>query len=74
MMLQHYNFCGQMQPFLLVSNPCRRMASISLFACFHQCNDHLGAGDFGEEAISLVKQIAQVTVPKAVILGNHDAW
>lgn len=36
--------------------------------------NRLGAGDFGEEAENLVKEIADVDVPKAVILGNHDAW
>lgn len=37
------------------------------------------AGDFGEEHVELVEQVAQVqgAVPGAdvaVILGNHDAW
>jgi uncharacterized protein (TIGR04168 family) len=31
-------------------------------------------GDFGNESVALVRQIAQVDIPKAVILGNHDAW
>jgi uncharacterized protein (TIGR04168 family) len=31
-------------------------------------------GDFGNEAVSLVKAIAQMNLPKAVVLGNHDAW
>ncbi len=31
-------------------------------------------GDFGNESVSLVRQIAAVDIPKAVILGNHDAW
>lgn len=41
---------------------------------------HLGVdlvllvGDFGNEAVDLVKTIAQLNLPKAVILGNHDAW
>ncbi|MEO0869992.1 MAG: TIGR04168 family protein [Cyanobacteria bacterium J06642_11] len=34
----------------------------------------LFVGDFGNEAIELVRQVAQVSLPKAVILGNHDAW
>ncbi|WP_458789243.1 TIGR04168 family protein [Adonisia turfae] len=34
----------------------------------------LFVGDFGNEAIDIVRQIAAVSVPKAVILGNHDAW
>lgn len=34
----------------------------------------LFVGDFGNEAIGLVQQVAAVPLPKAVILGNHDAW
>jgi len=41
---------------------------------------HLGVdlvlfvGDFGNEAVDIVRQIAQADLPKAVIMGNHDAW
>jgi uncharacterized protein (TIGR04168 family) len=41
---------------------------------------HLGVdlvlfvGDFGNESVELVGQIAAIDIPKAVILGNHDAW
>jgi uncharacterized protein (TIGR04168 family) len=31
-------------------------------------------GDIGNEAVHLVQQIAALDLPKAVILGNHDAW
>ncbi|KAL4419082.1 hypothetical protein ABPG77_002223 [Micractinium sp. CCAP 211/92] len=31
-------------------------------------------GDFGEENVQLIKRIAALPCPKAVILGNHDAW
>jgi uncharacterized protein (TIGR04168 family) len=31
-------------------------------------------GDFGNESLAVVKQIAALDLPKAVILGNHDAW
>lgn len=31
-------------------------------------------GDFGNEAVALVQTIASLDLPKAVILGNHDAW
>lgn len=34
----------------------------------------LFVGDFGNEDVSIVQQIAAVSTPKAVILGNHDAW
>ena len=41
---------------------------------------HLGVdlvlfvGDFGNEAVELVARIAALELPKAAILGNHDAW
>lgn len=41
---------------------------------------HLGVdlvllvGDFGNESVEVVRSIAQLSLPKAVILGNHDAW
>ncbi|MGI0488001.1 TIGR04168 family protein [Pantanalinema rosaneae CENA516] len=31
-------------------------------------------GDFGNEAVDVVRSIAGMNLPKAVILGNHDAW
>jgi uncharacterized protein (TIGR04168 family) len=31
-------------------------------------------GDFGNEAIDLVAQVADIPLPKAVAPGNHDAW
>ena len=34
----------------------------------------LFVGDIGNEAVDLVGQIAALDLPKAVILGNHDAW
>ena len=34
----------------------------------------LFVGDFGEEDLKLVTGIANIDHPKAVILGNHDAW
>lgn len=41
---------------------------------------HLGidlvlfVGDFGNESVEIVRKVASVDLPKAVILGNHDAW
>uniref|UniRef100_A0A803KUH9 Calcineurin-like phosphoesterase domain-containing protein n=1 Tax=Chenopodium quinoa TaxID=63459 RepID=A0A803KUH9_CHEQI len=32
------------------------------------------AGDFGNENVELVRSIANVDMPKAAILGNHDSW
>lgn len=34
----------------------------------------LFVGDFGNEVVPLVSKIAALKLPKAVILGNHDAW
>jgi uncharacterized protein (TIGR04168 family) len=34
----------------------------------------LFTGDFGEENVELVRDISNLDFPKAVILGNHDAW
>ncbi|CAF2137186.1 BnaA02g07790D [Brassica napus] len=34
----------------------------------------LFTGDFGEEDVQLVQSVAALPFPKAVILGNHDAW
>ncbi|MBF2036855.1 MAG: TIGR04168 family protein [Leptolyngbyaceae cyanobacterium T60_A2020_046] len=34
----------------------------------------LFVGDFGNEAVEIVAHIADLPIPKAVILGNHDAW
>ena len=41
---------------------------------------HLGVdlvlfvGDFGNESVDVVRKVAAIDIPKAVILGNHDAW
>jgi len=41
---------------------------------------HLGidlvlfVGDFGNESVEIVRQIASIALPKAAIAGNHDAW
>jgi uncharacterized protein (TIGR04168 family) len=41
---------------------------------------HLGVdlvllvGDFGNESVEVVRSIAAIPIPKAVILGNHDAF
>ena len=34
----------------------------------------LFVGDFGNEAVDVVRQIAAIDIPKAAIMGNHDAW
>jgi uncharacterized protein (TIGR04168 family) len=31
-------------------------------------------GDFGNESVGVVRSIAALDLPKAAILGNHDAW
>lgn len=34
----------------------------------------LFTGDFGNENVELVQSIADLNLPKVVILGNHDSW
>ena len=34
----------------------------------------LFVGDLGDEDVEIVRRVAELPVPKAVILGNHDAW
>lgn len=34
----------------------------------------LFVGDLGDEDVEMAGKVAEVPVPKAVILGNHDAW
>lgn len=34
----------------------------------------LFVGDFGNEAVDVVRAVSMLDLPKAVILGNHDAW
>lgn len=34
----------------------------------------LFVGDFGDEAVEVVRKIAALEIPKAVVMGNHDAW
>ena len=34
----------------------------------------LFVGDFGNEAVEVVRSIASLDLPKAAICGNHDAW
>ncbi|MCC6669613.1 MAG: TIGR04168 family protein [Planctomycetes bacterium] len=34
----------------------------------------LFVGDLGDEDVELVRELAAIRVPKAFVLGNHDAW
>ncbi|NET38443.1 MAG: TIGR04168 family protein [Cyanothece sp. SIO1E1] len=34
----------------------------------------LFVGDFGNESVELIQRIAALDIPKAAIMGNHDAW
>ncbi|MGD1859345.1 MAG: TIGR04168 family protein [Leptolyngbyaceae cyanobacterium] len=34
----------------------------------------LFVGDFGNEAVNVVRSIATLDLPKAAVFGNHDAW
>ena len=51
--------------------------SLNTQSAFSRFAESLGfrvAGDFGEEVVDLVQDVKNIDVPKAVILGNHDAW
>jgi len=61
---------------------------IAVIGDVHNCWDaddaialkHLGVdlvllvGDFGNESVEVVRSIAGMAIPKAAVLGNHDAW
>lgn len=34
----------------------------------------LFVGDFGNESLTIVDCVSRLSLPKAVVLGNHDAW
>ena len=34
----------------------------------------LFVGDFGNESVEVVRMISSIDIPKAAIMGNHDAW
>lgn len=34
----------------------------------------LFVGDFGNESVPIVRHISELSLPKAAIMGNHDAW
>ena len=34
----------------------------------------LFVGDFGNEEVEIVRKVASLDMPKAIVLGNHDAW
>lgn len=34
----------------------------------------LFVGDFGNESVEVVRKIADLNIPKAAVMGNHDAW
>ncbi|MGD1914082.1 MAG: TIGR04168 family protein [Rivularia sp. (in: cyanobacteria)] len=34
----------------------------------------LFVGDFGNESVEVVRKIADLDIPKAAVMGNHDAW
>ncbi|KAJ6994158.1 hypothetical protein NC653_017089 [Populus alba x Populus x berolinensis] len=57
---KHFNFCSE-------SNMCLHVQYSQIW-CSSQ------AGDFGNENVELVQSIADLNLPKVVILGNHDSW
>ena len=34
----------------------------------------LFVGDFGNESVDIVRAVAALDIPKAAVMGNHDAW
>jgi uncharacterized protein (TIGR04168 family) len=66
----------------------QREVKIAVIGDVHACWEpednlalqHLGidlalfVGDFGNESVEVVRCIADLEIPKAVIMGNHDAW
>jgi uncharacterized protein (TIGR04168 family) len=66
----------------------QRTVKIAVIGDVHACWEpednlalqHLGidlalfVGDFGNESVEVVRCIADLEIPKAVIMGNHDAW
>jgi uncharacterized protein (TIGR04168 family) len=71
-----------------MSNYSKRLIKIAVIGDIHdrwQETDnltlqHLGVdlvlfvGDFGNESVEVVRRIASLEIPKAAIMGNHDAW
>jgi len=51
---------------------------LSLYYCFHPfsivTSHSIFLGDFGDENVEVVQNVANIEFAKAVILGNHDAW
>lgn len=41
---------------------------------FLEVNLALFVGDFGNESLTVVEKIASLSMDKAVVMGNHDAW
>ncbi|KAB5552811.1 hypothetical protein DKX38_010134 [Salix brachista] len=56
-----------LQDFLSESNMCLHVQCSQIWFSSQ-------AGDFGNENVELVQSIADLNLPKVVILGNHDAW
>lgn len=50
----------------------RRADSVHLERSDHEMA--LFVGDLGDEDVEMVRTIAAIATPKAVVLGNHDAW
>ncbi|KAG8495366.1 hypothetical protein CXB51_013049 [Gossypium anomalum] len=48
-----------------------KLLLLPFFPCSHA---FASSGDFGNENLELVQDVAALNFPKAVILGNHDSW
>ncbi|KAG6772282.1 hypothetical protein POTOM_023685 [Populus tomentosa] len=66
-LLQLSELIALLMDFLSESNMCLHVQYSQIW-CSSQ------AGDFGNENVELVQSIADLNLPKVVILGNHDSW
>ncbi|MGQ4646648.1 TIGR04168 family protein [Lyngbya aestuarii] len=71
-----------------MTNHCNQLIKIAVIGDIHdqwEIEDNLAlkelgvdlvlfVGDFGNEAVEVVRLIASLDLPKAAIMGNHDAW
>lgn len=85
---QFEQICHRQFSHEISSAPAARCIEVAIVGDVHDLWDeedglvlkHLGVdlvllvGDFGNESVEVVRSIAELDLPKAAILGNHDAW
>src|SRR5690606_17990013 len=79
---------GWLPCYAVTSRPLASSATLVAIGDIHRCWREVDAvylersqpdlamfvGDLGDEDVEMVRRIADLSVNKAVILGNHDAW